>query len=103
MTSDIHFDLRPVFDGVGLLPCVDAFVLSYEQVCRSRTRPSSRPRFDELDIEGHEALMVGDRGAFDGAAVTLGIPVLLVPPLQNVTEKRLDLVLGACGVPYRGR
>ena len=29
--SDIHFDLRPVFDDAGLAGVIDVFVLSFEQ------------------------------------------------------------------------
>ena len=48
---------------------------------------------DELAVEPPEALMVGDRPAYDGAAIALGMPALLLAPLKDVADERLDLVL----------
>jgi len=36
--------------------------------------------------------MVGDRAAYDGAAAEVGCPVLLLPPLSQVEDRRLGLV-----------
>jgi FMN phosphatase YigB (HAD superfamily) len=37
--------------------------------------------------------MVGDRGAWDGAAAELGITTLLLPPLRAADDLRLQQVL----------
>jgi hypothetical protein len=38
--------------------------------------------------------MVGDRASHDGAAVSLGIVTLLLPPLTYIHQARLHLVDG---------
>ena len=45
------------------------------------------------DAESSEVLMVGDRGAWDGAAVDVGITSLILPPLTTATDQRLGRVL----------
>jgi putative hydrolase of the HAD superfamily len=54
---------------------------------------------DELGVEPAKALMVGDRASHDGAAVELGMPTLLIPPLTATSQQRLSVVLRACGLP----
>jgi HAD superfamily hydrolase (TIGR01509 family) len=93
VVSDIHFDLRPVFDKCALLELVEAFVLSFEHGVQKPDSPIFRIALDELGVEPQEALMVGDRPAYDGAAIALGMPTLLLAPLKDVAEERLDLVL----------
>jgi hypothetical protein len=48
---------------------------------------------DGLGLPVADVLMVGDRGAWDGAAAELGITTLLVPPLRAPDELRLHRVL----------
>jgi HAD superfamily hydrolase (TIGR01509 family) len=91
--SDIHFDLRPVFDQAALLGLVDAFVLSYEHGVQKPDPSIFWIALDHLGVRPGEALMVGDRPANDGAAVELGMSALLLAPLRNVADERLDLVL----------
>ncbi|CCH33840.1 HAD-IA family hydrolase [Actinosynnema sp. NPDC047251] len=86
--SDIHFDLRPMFDG---LP-VDSFVLSFEHGVVKPDPAIFRIALAELGTEPGETLMVGDRSTHDGAAVEVGMPTLLVPPLRDVRDARLHLV-----------
>jgi HAD superfamily hydrolase (TIGR01509 family) len=86
--SDIHFDLRPAFDG---LP-VDSFVLSFEHGLAKPDPAIFRLALDELGAAPEETLMVGDRSTHDGAGVEAGMPTLLVPPLRNVDDARLHLV-----------
>ena len=90
--SDIHFDIRPAFVDAGLYDLVDTFVLSFE---RGRMKPD--PAFfteclRDLDLDAANSLMVGDRASHDGAAVQLGCPVLLLPPLTATSDRRLHLV-----------
>ena len=93
VVSDIHFDLRPTFDKAALLELVEAFVLSFERGVQKPDPSIFRIALDELDVEPQEALMVGDRPAYDGAALALGMPALLLAPLREVADERLDLVL----------
>lgn len=86
--SDIHFDIRPAFDG---LP-VDSFVLSFEHGLVKPDPAVFRLALDELGTAPAETLMVGDRSTHDGAGVEAGMPTLLVPPLRDVREARLHLV-----------
>ena len=37
--------------------------------------------------------MVGDRGAWDGAAAEVGITTLVLPPLRSVEDLRLQQVM----------
>ncbi|MGH3167180.1 MAG: HAD family hydrolase [Trebonia sp.] len=104
--SDIHFDLRPLdlrpwFAHAGLEQYVDHFVLSYEHGVRKPDPAIFRIALDALGVASADALMVGDRARYDGPAVDVGLPTLLLPPLTTVTETRLHLVLAACGVPAR--
>ncbi len=93
VVSDIHFDLRPVFRQHGLASFVDAFVLSYERGVQKPDPAIFAAALDELGVAPGEALMVGDRASHDGAAVTVGISTLLLPPLAHVSDERLELVL----------
>ncbi|MFI9814482.1 HAD family hydrolase [Saccharothrix variisporea] len=86
--SDIHFDVRPAFDG---LP-VDSFVLSFEHGVVKPDPAIFRIALDELGTSPDETLMVGDRATHDGAGVNVGLPTLLVPPLRDVGDARLHLV-----------
>ncbi|MBF9132272.1 HAD-IA family hydrolase [Plantactinospora sp. S1510] len=101
--SDIHFDLRPVFAAAGLAGYVDSYVLSYEHGVSKPDPAIFRIALAELGVEPGAALMVGDRSGYDGAAVEVGIPTLLVPPLTDPTEERLHLVSGLCGITAQRR
>jgi putative hydrolase of the HAD superfamily len=96
--SDIHFDLRPVFADAGLLDLVDCFVLSFEHGVQKPNPRMFRVALGELGVEPAKALMVGDRASHDGAAVELGMPTLLIPPLTATSQRRLSVVLRACGL-----
>jgi putative hydrolase of the HAD superfamily len=48
---------------------------------------------DALDLDAAQVLMVGDRAAWDGAAVALGMTTLLLPSLVDPAERRLQRVL----------
>jgi FMN phosphatase YigB (HAD superfamily) len=98
IVSDIHFDLRPVFAEEGFDGHIDSFVLSFEHGVQKPDPTIFRIALDQLAVTPHEALMVGDRSRYDGAAVEAGIPTLLVPPLTSPSEERLGLVLAACGI-----
>lgn len=99
VVSDIHVDLRPAFARAGLGGYIDCFVLSFEHGLQKPNPSLFLRAIEQLGVEPSEALMVGDRSRYDGAAVEAGIPTLLLPPLKAATEQRLHLVLSACGVP----
>jgi HAD superfamily hydrolase (TIGR01509 family) len=95
--SDLHVDVRPAFRAAGLLGLVDTFTLSFEQGVQKPDPRAFRAALDALGTAAEETLMVGDRAAVDGAAVELGMTVLLVPPLRSVAERRLHRVLALGG------
>ena len=95
--SDIHFDLRPVFAAAGLADVVDAYALSYELGVQKPSPEIFRHALAALGAAPARTLMVGDRAGPDGGAVEVGMPVLLVPPLRSVSERRLHLVTALVG------
>jgi FMN phosphatase YigB (HAD superfamily) len=90
--SDIHFDLRPVFAAQGLETSIDAFVLSYELGVQKPDPAIFEIALEKLGTTPQETLMVGDRASHDGAAASLGVVTLLLPPLTDVHQRRLHLV-----------
>lgn len=99
VVSDIHVDLRPVFaqqpvgDGRTWADLVDVWALSYELGAAKPDPAIFRHALDRLGLRPQEVLMVGDRGAWDGAAAAIGITTLVLPPLTAVGESRLHRVL----------
>lgn len=108
VVSDIHVDLRPVFalhdagDGRTWADLVDVWALSYELGVAKPDPAIYRYALEALDLSPHEVLMVGDRGAWDGAAAAVGITTLVLPPLTAVAEARLHRVLDLV-LPGRSR
>lgn len=100
--SDIHFDLRPAFAAAGLAEVVDAFVLSYEHGVQKPDPAIFRLALDQLGTTARQTLMVGDRQGPDGGALDVGMPTLLVPPLTDVRQERLHLVLALLGIAGGG-
>lgn len=78
---------------------VDVFTLSFEQGVQKPDAAMFTRTLSALGLEPHQALMVGDRSRPDGAAVELGMPTLLLPPLARTTERRLHHVAALCGLP----
>ncbi|WP_220457985.1 MULTISPECIES: HAD family hydrolase [unclassified Actinotalea] len=99
VVSDIHVDLRPVFaqqpagDGTTWADLVDVWALSYELGAAKPDPVIFRYALDRLALPPQDVLMVGDRGAWDGAAAAIGITTLVLPPLTTVGEARLHRVL----------
>jgi HAD superfamily hydrolase (TIGR01509 family) len=79
LVSDTGFDLRPVFDALGLTPFLDTVVLSFEcGVCKPD--PSVfLTACQGLGVDPADALMVGDSPLADAGAVAAGLCVLLLP------------------------
>lgn len=95
--SDIHFDLRPVFNAANLDRFVDGYVLSFECGVQKPDPAIFHAALEALGSSPEHTLMVGDRASHDGAAVGLGMPTLLVPTLTHPRQRRLDLVRNLVG------
>jgi len=99
VVSDIHVDLRPVFaqqhnaDGSSWADLIDAWALSYELGVAKPDPAIFTAALDRLALPAEQVLMVGDRGAWDGAAVDLGVTTLLLPPLRAPDDLRLQRVV----------
>jgi HAD superfamily hydrolase (TIGR01549 family) len=99
VVSDVHVDLRPSFarqvnpDGSSWADLVDAWALSYELGVAKPDPAIFTAALNRLGVPAEQVLMVGDRGAWDGAAAELGITTLLLPPLRTPDNLRLQRVL----------
>jgi HAD superfamily hydrolase (TIGR01509 family) len=99
VVSDTGFDLRPVFDVLGLSPWLDAVVLSFETgVCKPHPA-AFRAACDRLGVDPADTLMVGDNPLTDAGAVTAGLHVLLLPPSASSARRGLEHVLSLVPPP----
>ena len=111
VVSDIHVDLRPTFaahllpDGRSWADLVHSWSLSFELGVAKPDPAIFRTALDGLGLPACDVLMVGDRGAWDGAAVDVGVTTLLLPPLVDPADERLHRVLDLVlpGRPRAGR
>ncbi len=92
IVSDIHFDLRPAFRAQGLDDFITGFVLSFEHGVQKPDPAIFRIALEQLGATAETTLMVGDRAAYDGAAVNVGITTLLLPTAVSVDDRRLHFV-----------
>ncbi|OAN32503.1 HAD family hydrolase [Mycolicibacterium iranicum] len=88
VVSNIAFDLRPAFDGVGT---VDEFVLSFEVGAVKPDPAIFQTALDRVGVPADRALMVGDSDEADGGARALGCAFALVDPLPT-PDRRDGLV-----------
>lgn len=99
VVSDIHVDLRPSFaahrlpDGRSWADLVDTWALSFELGVAKPDPAIFRAALDGLGLPPEDVLMVGDRGAWDGAAADVGVTTLVLPPLTTPGDRRLHRVL----------
>lgn len=97
--SDIHVDLRPSFaahhlpGGSTWADAVDAWALSFELGVAKPDPAIFVAALDRLGLPAQDVLMVGDRGAWDGAAAEVGMTCLILPPLTDPGQRRLHRVL----------
>lgn len=108
VVSDIHVDIRPslaaqtVGDGRTLADLIDEWVLSHEVGAVKPDPVMFCTALNRLGVRAEESLMVGDRGAWDGACTALGLTALVLPPLAAVSDRHLrrvlDLVLPGVGL-----
>jgi HAD superfamily hydrolase (TIGR01549 family) len=92
IVSDIHFDLRPEFELLGLDGLVNAYILSFEHGVQKPDPRIFMLALEHLGVSASDALMIGDRTERDGGAVQAGIRTLLLPP-ESGTRRGLDSVL----------
>ena len=83
VVSDIHYDLRPLFERCGLAHLVDAYTLSFEHGVQKPDPRLFEIALAELGIAPAEALMVGDRASRDAGGAPLGIMTLILPPAPS--------------------
>jgi HAD superfamily hydrolase (TIGR01549 family) len=99
LVSNMGVDIRPVLAREGLLPFLDAVVLSCET---GTVKPDPRifqAALDALDADPARTLMVGDSAHDDGGAAALGIRTLVLPRTPDRSHKGLAPVLRLVGVP----
>jgi FMN phosphatase YigB (HAD superfamily) len=95
IVSDIHVDLRPWFRNHDLDRFITHYVLSHEHAVQKPDAEIFRVALAAAAVAPSEALMVGDRANYDGGAVNVGIPTLLLPPLRSASDRRLHLAVTA--------
>ncbi len=94
VVSNIGWDIRRNFARHGLLEAVGAFTLSFEHGTEKPDPSLFGAACRALAVEPARALMVGDSPAHDGGAVSLGMPVYLLPSGASAAAPRgLDAVL----------
>ncbi|MFD8308738.1 HAD family hydrolase [Streptomyces sp. NPDC059690] len=86
VVSNIGWDPRPVFEAHGLDRFVDTYVLSYRHGIQKPDPRLFALACEALEVEPHEALMVGDSREADGGAAALGCGVHFVDHLP-VTQR----------------
>lgn len=97
IVSNIAFDVRPAFAGIGADKDVDEFVLSFEVGATKPDRRIFATALSRLGVSAHDAVMVGDSDEADGGARALGCGFVLVDPLPTV-ERRTGLRDALAGV-----
>lgn len=93
IVSNIAFDLRPAFAGIGAADVVDEFVLSFEVGAVKPNPAIFQTALDRLGVTAGSAVMVGDSEEADGGALAVGCRFILVDPLP--TAERPDGLLKA--------
>jgi HAD superfamily hydrolase (TIGR01509 family) len=93
VVSNIHFDIRPDFAQQGIHGLIDAYVLSFEHGCQKPDARIFRLALGALRVEAEEAVMVGDSAETDGGAAAVGITTLILPRLDQLLPRGLDVVL----------
>lgn len=93
VVSDIHFDIRPAFQSLGVSDAVHAYSLSFEIGAQKPDQAIFNHALTALGVTASETVMVGDRPGPDGGAVEHGIAALLLPSLTSPNDLRLEAVL----------
>ena len=88
VVSNIAFDVRPAFEGIGAADDVDEFVLSFEVGAVKPSAAIFETALNRLGVAPEYTVMVGDSEEADGGARALGCAFALVDPLP--TSQRTD-------------
>ena len=88
VVSNIAFDVRPAFQGIGAADDIDAFLLSFEVGAIKPDAAIFEAALTQLGVAAEDAVMVGDSEEADGGARALGCGFVLVDPLP--TAQRPD-------------
>jgi FMN phosphatase YigB (HAD superfamily) len=91
--SDIHYDLRPIFEHYKLADCIDAFTLSFQHGCQEPDRRLFEIALHAIGARPANTLMVGDRANRDSGAVSVGMTAVILPSVPNFTPRGLEIVL----------
>ena len=87
VVSNIAFDVRPAFVGIGAADYVDEFVLSFEVGAIKPDAAIFETALARLGVEAGHAVMVGDSDEADGGARAVGCGFALVDPLPTVERR----------------
>ena len=93
VVSNIAFDIRPAFAGLGADGYVDEFVLSFEVGAVKPYPKIFTTALERVGVAAADAVMVGDSEEADGGATAVGCDFILVDPLP--TAERPDGLLTA--------
>lgn len=88
VVSNIAWDIRGCFAGIGVDELVDAYVLSFEHGVQKPDERIFRIATEELGVAPERSLMIGDSERADGGARAIGADFARVDPLP--TEQRPD-------------
>jgi FMN phosphatase YigB (HAD superfamily) len=92
VVSNVAWDIRPLFAGVGLLDQIHGFALSYEVGAEKPDKLIFERALDMACCAPSEALFIGDGPGTDSGALDLGMPVILVPRISNNTDRSLFMI-----------
>jgi HAD superfamily hydrolase (TIGR01509 family) len=93
VVSNIAWDIRPIFERVGVADLVTTFVLSFQEGSVKPDEKLFRIACDRIGVDPTDALMIGDSAEADGGAAALGLAVEIIPALP--THDRPDALLAA--------
>lgn len=93
VVSNIAFDVRPAFMGIGAAEHVDEYVLSFEVGVIKPDPAIFTTALDRLGVSAQDTLMIGDSEEADGGARAVGCRFALVDPLP--TAQRPDGLITA--------
>jgi HAD superfamily hydrolase (TIGR01509 family) len=86
VVSNVGWDIRPIFAYHGMGDLVDTYVLSCEYGVEKPDVWLFRTACEQLGVDPREAVVVGDDPVNDGAAVRIGLRVVLLPSEQRASR-----------------
>jgi HAD superfamily hydrolase (TIGR01509 family) len=93
VVSDAGWDLVPVLERHRVREYVTTVVMSYRMGVTKPAPVMFHAACEQLGVDAHEALMVGDNYRNDGGAADAGLRVLLLPMVPSGSHRGLDAVL----------